>query len=226
MATLSSKPGPSSSSTTDSSIVGISMCWGHFSRALPALDAQGCKLGRPERDSAAQPCSVHEFFPVRIVGQGTGCCSARNTTGCLPRTGRACSTGNRYSRLSSVRGTSSPPFLPAAVPLSVSESGYAWPATLRFSRICVSSFIPERTTVTSGWFHIQRSAHSAGVLLIGASSQISLLAGGTVLVRFPPRRGSMMMTPSPFEAAYFRPAVPAWFFSSRKLYWIWQKSQS
>ena len=71
--------------------------------------------------------------------------------------------------------------------------------------MCVSSFIPERTTVTSGWFHTQRKAHSAGVLLVGASSQISFTAGGTVLVRFPPRRGSMMMTPRPFEAAYSRP---------------------
>jgi hypothetical protein len=39
-------------------------------------------------------------------------------------------------------------------------------------------------------------------------------------VIIPPRSGSIMITPRPFEAAYSKPSVPALFFSSRKLYWI------
>ena len=42
---------------------------GTFFNALPALHAQGCKLGVAEGDCPAQPCSIHEFFPVGIVGE-------------------------------------------------------------------------------------------------------------------------------------------------------------
>jgi len=41
-----------------------------FVNALPALNAQGRKLGLPEGDSAAQPCSVHEFFINGIFDHG------------------------------------------------------------------------------------------------------------------------------------------------------------
>jgi hypothetical protein len=40
--------------------------------------------------------------------------------------------------------------------------------------------------------------------------------------QFSARRGSMMTTPNPFDAAYCRPSVPACVSSSKKLYWIWQ----
>jgi len=50
--------------------------------------------------------------------------------------------------------------------------------------------MPERTTVTSGWFHTQRRAHSAGVRRVFASFQISATAGGGVArPRFPPAQG-------------------------------------
>ena len=42
-------------------------------------------------------------------------------------------------------------------PASASE------AMRTFSSTCAASFIPDNTTVTSGWFHNQRSPHSAGL---------------------------------------------------------------
>ncbi len=78
--------------------------------------------------------------------------------------------------------------------------------------------IPLRTTETSPWFHTHWSAQSAGVRLRGAVSQTSWIAGGTFLVRSPPRSGSMITTARPLPAAYFSPSVPAWWSMSMKLY--------
>jgi hypothetical protein len=41
-----------------------------FINALPALHAQRCKLGLPKGDSTAQPCSVYEFFFIRVFDHG------------------------------------------------------------------------------------------------------------------------------------------------------------
>ncbi len=83
--------------------------------------------------------------------------------------------------------------------------------------------MPLSTNDTSGWFQTQSSAHSAGVRCTGEESQ-SLATEGLGLASLPPRSGSITTMASPFEAAYRSPSVPACVSSSRKLYWIWQKT--
>ena len=46
-----------------------------------------------------------------------------------------------------------------------------------------SSFIPDRTTVTSGWFHIHRRDHSAGLRFLSVSSQIAWMSFGGALAQ-------------------------------------------
>ena len=74
--------------------------------------------------------------------------------------------------------------------------------------------MPERTQVTSGWFHSQRRAHSAG-LRRGVWRSIRALAfSGSSSTSRPPRSGSMMITGMPFSAAARSPFRPACAFSS------------
>jgi len=83
----------------------------------------------------------------------------------------------------------------------VSEPGSASPAIRAFSSMWASSFMPERATTTSGWFHTQRSAHSAGDRRTSASFQIAATSSGTTWASLPPRRGSITITPTRFSAA-------------------------
>ena len=64
-----------------------------------------------------------------------------------------------------------------------------------------SSFIPESTTVTSGWFQTQRSAHSAADRFVPASRYTRSTSSGSFPASIPPRSGSMTMTAIFFEAA-------------------------
>src|SRR5659263_498821 len=91
----------------------------------------------------------------------------------------------------------------------VNEFGTPFFVRSTFCRTCSGADMPERTTVTSGWFQTQRSAHSAGVCWTSAFFQISEIPGSSLASR-PPRIGSMTTMPSPFFAAYFSPFVPAW----------------
>ncbi len=85
--------------------------------------------------------------------------------------------------------------------------------------------MPLRARVTPGWFQTWRKAQAAGERREAARSQSFWMAGGILLVRLPPRSGSMTTTPRPLPAAYSRPSRPAWYCSSMKLYWIWQNDQ-
>ena len=175
MATLCSKSGPSSSSTTDSSTVGISMCWGHFSRHCPHWTHRDANSGSP-RPTA--PPSRAAYINRAVSGLSTRdrLLYSSKQRGIFTPAGHGIQywqpvhptfISSRYLLSTLFTSCSS---------ASVSESGCASPATSRFSSKWASSFIPESTTVTSGWFHTQRSAHSAGDLFIGASSQISFTA--------------------------------------------------
>jgi hypothetical protein len=83
-------------------------------------------------------------------------------------------------------------------------------AARRFSSTSVMAFMPLRTVETSAWSHVHCRAHSAGDQPRSDARKTSAAAfGGTA--RRPPRSGSMTTMPIPFAAAYFRPAVPAWF---------------
>ena len=107
-------------------------------------------------------------------------------------------------RSSAKKASSSEPNSPA----SVSE------ATRQFSSTISRLFMPERTQVTSGWFHSQRRAHSAG-LRRGVWRSIRALAfSGSSSTSRPPRSGSMMITGMPFSAAACSPFRPACAFSS------------
>ncbi len=100
---------------------------GAFFHALPALHAQGRKLGVAEGDCATQPCSIHEFFPVGIVSQVQVVVLLETQRDVYPRRAGHAVPADRYRQLSSVRGICSPLFLPAAVPLPSANPGMPHP---------------------------------------------------------------------------------------------------
>ena len=137
MATLCSKSGPSSSSTTDLRTVGMSMCWGHFSTHCPHWTHRDANSGSPRATASTQPCSIHELFLVGIVDQVQVVILLETEWNIHTLPDRAYSTGSLYSLLSSVHDTCSPLFLSAAVPLLSENLGMLCLQLLRFSSICV-----------------------------------------------------------------------------------------
>src|SRR5664279_4806068 len=62
---------------------------------------------------------------------------------------------------------------------SLREFGVPVSAILIFSSTCSILFIPERTLDTPVSFHAKRSAHSAGLLLTGDSSNTIIISWGS-----------------------------------------------
>src|ERR1017187_3459623 len=74
----------------------------------------------------------------------------------------------------------------SSVSAAVSDPARPPAAVARFSSICVSSFMPESTTVTSGWSQTQRKAHSAGERGRSASCHSAATGAGRLAARHPP----------------------------------------
>src|SRR5208283_4756726 len=92
---------------------------------------------------------------------------------------------------------------------SLNWLGFDLSAEPRFSSTCSKLLMPLKITDTSGWFHTHCRAHSAGVLLTVELEKSAAMSFG-VRASLPHRSGSMTMIEMPFDAAYFKPAVPAW----------------
>ena len=60
---------------------------------------------------------------------------------------------------------------------------------------------------------VEEAGRREEVRVLGALFQMDWIGGGGP-TSLPPSSGSMMTTAMPFEAAYRRPLVPAWFSTS------------
>ena len=158
---------------------------GAFFPTLPALHAQGGKLGRPKPDCAAQPCCVHEFFPVGIVGRYRLLYSSKQS-GIFTPDGQGmqvlaagAADFHEFTVFLSTLFTSCSSF-------SVSESGYALSATAEILPDMRLVIHPGEDNRDLRMVPYPAERPFCRGPLTGASSQILLWPAAQFLVRFHP----------------------------------------